>query len=75
MQAYANLSGNSGVASYELGDGQLTVLFKNGWHYLYTEASTGAQHIAQMHVLAKAGKGLSAYISQHVKKLFAKKWQ
>lgn len=75
MQPYANLSGNSGVVSYELGDGQITVLFRNGWYYLYTDDSSGAQNIAQMQILAQEGMGLSTYISQHVKKNFERKWR
>lgn len=74
MQAYANLSGNSGVASYEIGDGSITVGFVKGGTYLYTNASAGAQHIVQMQELANAGRGLSTYISQNVKKDYANKW-
>lgn len=76
MPIYANHGGDSGVSSYEIGDGEITVTFANGAtrNYLYTESSAGAQNISQMQQLARAGQGLNAYINQHAKKLFAKKW-
>jgi len=41
--------------------------------YLYTNAVTGERHVAEMKKLAAKGKGLSTYISQHVKDRYAEK--
>lgn len=73
MQRYANRSGHSGVVAYELGAGSITVKFTGGDRYLYTEDSAGAVHIARMRELAESGRGLSTYISQHVRDRYASK--
>ncbi|WP_306394884.1 hypothetical protein [Telluria beijingensis] len=73
MRRYANRNGDSGVVAYELGKHSITVRFKGGDRYLYTEDSTGADHIARMHALATEGRGLSTYISQHVCERYARK--
>lgn len=73
MQRYANRNGESGVVAYELGKHSITVQFKSGDRYLYTENSAGADHIARMHTLATEGRGLSTYISQHVHERYARK--
>jgi len=66
MQRYGNHSGESGVVAYDIDAGQIVVQFRNGERYLYTEDSAGAANIARMQELARAGRGLSSYISQHV---------
>jgi len=74
MQRYANRSGHSGVVAYELGADSITVKFTGGDRYLYTEDSAGAVHIARMRELAESGRGLSTYISQHVRDRYARKF-
>jgi hypothetical protein len=66
MHRYKNLAGESGVAAYDIDAGQIIVQFRNGDRYLYTEDSAGAANVAKMQALAKAGRGLSSFISQHV---------
>jgi len=73
MQRYANRSGHSGVVAYEFGADSITIKFAGGDRYLYTETSAGAAHIARMCELAESGRGLSTYISQHVRNCYAKK--
>ena len=75
VEPYKRLSGDSGVVAYEIGKGAITVLFDNGWHYLYTGRSAGASNIAQMQRLAQAGRGLSTFISQFVHDRYERKWQ
>lgn len=64
MHSYRNLSGNSGVRAYRIEDGAIVVRFDNAT-YRYTDAVTGARHVAAMQELARAGRGLSTYIAQH----------
>ena len=71
MQRYKNLSGESGVLAYEIGDRAITVRFSGGDRYLYTDQSAGADNIAEMQRLATLGSGLSTYISQVVKDRYA----
>lgn len=75
MQRYRNLSGDSGVDAYEIGDDFVKVRFRSGDVYWYTQSSVGARHLAALKRLARRGQGLSAYISQHpdVKEGYARK--
>jgi hypothetical protein len=73
MQHYGNHNRESGVVAYDIDAGQITVQFRNGERYLYTEDSAGAANIAKMQELAKAGRGLSSFISQHVHDRYARK--
>ena len=73
MTKYKNLSGESGIMSYELGSDFIRIQFEDKEIYLYTENSTGAEHIAKMKELAEKGRGLNTYINQHVRGNFEKK--
>ncbi len=75
MDRYKNLSGNSGVVAYELGEGGITVQFSGGWLYLYTNQSAGTSNIAEMQRLALSGRGLNGFIDRVVRKAYAKKWR
>lgn len=73
MQRYKNLSGDSGVIAYEIGDDFIKVEFADGNSYLYTDASAGADNVETMKKLACEGKGLSAFISRQVRHRYAAK--
>jgi hypothetical protein len=73
MQRYGNPGRESGVVAYDIDAGQIIVQFRNGDRYLYTEDSAGAANIARMQELARAGRGLSSFISQHVHDRYARK--
>jgi hypothetical protein len=74
MERYKNLGGSSGVDAYSIGDGEITVRFKDRMHYLYTDAVAGAVSVAEMQRLAVLGRGLNSYINKVVKKRWTKKW-
>jgi hypothetical protein len=73
MQRYGNQSRESGVVAYDIDAGRIVVQFRNGDRYLYTEDSAGAANIARMHELARAGRGLSTFISQHAHDRYERK--
>jgi hypothetical protein len=73
MQRYKNLSGESGVIAYDIGDRSITIRFTGGDRYLYTDQSAGAENIAEMQRLATLGSGLSTFISQVVKERYERK--
>jgi hypothetical protein len=73
MTKYANLSGDAGIAAYEIGDDSITIQFNSGEAYLYNYASAGPKTIERMKSLAVAGRGLTTFISQVVKKRYARK--
>lgn len=74
MERYKNLGGTSGVDSFEIGHGSITVRFKDGAHYLYTDASAGAPNILEMQRLARNGQGLNSFIMRRVRKAYARHW-
>ncbi|MBB4758172.1 hypothetical protein GGR74_003690 [Xanthomonas arboricola] len=73
MQCYGNRQGHSGVVAYAVADDAIAVRFRSGETYVYTAASAGADVVATMQRLAKAGRGLSTYISQSVRDAYAGK--
>lgn len=75
MESYRNLSGESGVVAYELLPSAIVVQFNNGWKYEYTERSAGASAVATMHRLARAGRGLSGFISMNVRDAYTRKFR
>ena len=71
MQRYSNVNGNSGVKSYETGVDFIIVEFSNQATYLYNYESAGKESIEKMKTFAASGKGLSTFISKHVKNKYA----
>lgn len=75
MERYKNLGGDSGVIAYEVGAGEITVKFSDGWHYLYSAQSTSQANIHEMQRLAELGRGLNSFIGRVVRKGFVRKWR
>lgn len=75
MERYRNLSGDSSIIAYEIGPGEITVQFSDGWLYLYTTQSAGTTNISEMQRLASFGRGLNSHITRFVRKSYAKKWR
>lgn len=75
MNYYKNLGGGSSVVAYEMGLGEITVQFSDGWFYLYTTQSAGAANISEMQHLASLGSGLNSFIGRVVRKGYARKWR
>ncbi len=76
MAPYKNLSGRSGVLSYEITGYSILVVFKSGRfrNYLYNNQRPGEQVVNRMKQLAEQGHGLNSYISTTVKTRFSRKW-
>ncbi len=72
-ERYQNLSGNSGVTMYAIGDDFIAVQFTEATVYVYDAVRPGAQHVTAMTALALAGRGLGTYISKNVRKEFSRK--
>ena len=73
MERYKNISGDSGVYCYEIGDDSITVQFNDGSVYLYDYQSAGSGNIERMKSLAIFGQGLNSFIMRVVKKKYASK--
>ena len=52
MPTYANRDGNSGVVSYEIGDGWIELTFNDGSTYRYTIQSAGAGNFENWYAIA-----------------------
>ncbi|MEK2646315.1 hypothetical protein [Bdellovibrio sp. BCCA] len=70
---YGNLSENSGVIAFEINEDSIAVQFIDGSIYLYNYQRPGRKHVEEMKRRARSGKGLSTYISQHVRENYVLK--
>ncbi len=75
MRKYQNKSDESGVSYFECGTDYIIVQFQNNTKYLYNYIRPGRNHAEKMKMHANKGKGLSTYISQHVKDNYYTKLQ
>ena len=73
MPRYRNLSGDSGVVAYKIAADSITLTFVNGDEYLYSYLMPGRVAVEHMKTLAKSGKGLSTFVSQHVRDNYERK--
>ncbi|HXT16160.1 MAG TPA: hypothetical protein VN706_11060 [Gemmatimonadaceae bacterium] len=75
MKRYGNRSGHSGVAFFDDGPDFIKVQFgeTDTVVYVYDHVIPGAADVARMKALAVAGRGLSSYISQHVRDRYRRK--
>ncbi|MGQ7944408.1 hypothetical protein [Flavobacterium sp. WC2509] len=67
MEKYANVCGDSGVSSYEIGSDYIKVSFSSGNTYQYSYGKAGESHVENMKKLALEGFGLYSYINLYVK--------
>lgn len=71
MEQYRNSGGDSGIASYEIGDDFIIVKFSGTFRtYRYSYRKAGQHHVENMKRLARSGSGLNSYINRYVKKLY-----
>lgn len=67
MERYGNLDGDSGVVAYALLPDRIRVKFRNGAVYEYGPLRPGRRKVDTMKRLARSGRGLSTFISRHVR--------
>lgn len=67
MERYGNIQGNSGVLAYEIHPDRIKVKFRAGPTYEYSHRRPGKHKVEVMKRLARSGRGLATYISQHVR--------
>lgn len=71
MTPYKNISRNSGVKAYSIGEDHIKVRFAGAATvYTYSYRKAGKSHVENMKLLAEKGKGLSTYISQYLRNLY-----
>ena len=64
MDQYANISGKSGVAEFEIGDKYVLVVFTNGNVKSYSEEDYDSDEIEEIKTLAQSGQGLNTFLNQ-----------
>lgn len=72
MQNYQDPNNDSNIAKTDIKENSLTVEFKTGEVYEYTQASAGAK-LEAMKRLAANGDGLNAYLNKY-KPAYSKKY-
>jgi hypothetical protein len=70
---YGDRNGKSGVVAYRLHDDAIDIEFANGDVYRYDTITPGAVDVELMKRFARAGRGLSTYISKYVRDRYAAK--
>ncbi|MCC6370613.1 MAG: hypothetical protein IT236_06405 [Bacteroidia bacterium] len=67
MKTYKNLSGNSGVVAYEMGEKFICIKFEGESSiYTFNYRRPGRALVEQMKALALKGQGLSTFITEKV---------
>ncbi|MEZ2346547.1 hypothetical protein [Terriglobus sp. RCC_193] len=61
--------------AYAIVDDAMHIQFQNGDVYVYTPAATGRLHLKVMRQLARAGAGLSTYISRQIRDRYSLKYK
>ena len=67
MQNYANNGGDSGITHYQMEIDNISIKFKDGAVYTYTDNKCGKNHIDEMKRLAQHGSGLHSYLTLNCK--------
>jgi hypothetical protein len=70
MPRYGHNTRKPGVRAYEIGTDSIDVEFSSGWVYHFTHHKPGPLRVERMKQLAASGRGLSTFISKHVKNRF-----
>ena len=75
FQPYRKVHAASGVVAYAFDNDAMHIQFQNGDVYVYTPAATGRLHLKVMRQLARAGAGLSTYISRQIRNRYSLKYK
>lgn len=73
LNRYKDISGGGGITGYQFVPNGIILQFKHKDLYLYDNSKPGENHVQQMKILAKKGKGLTTYVNQHVRENYKRK--
>jgi len=68
MALYKDVTGTSGITAFESKNDSITIEYKNGSVYQYSDQTAGAANVGFMKSLAAAGHGLNSFINMHLTK-------
>ena len=75
LEAYKNLSGESGITAFEMEKIRCVIYFEDGSAYVYDEITPGVKNLAAMKILASKGRGLHTFIERFVKENYSLRLQ
>jgi len=68
MAHYNDATGKSGITAFQSSNDSITIEYKNGAAYQYSDQTAGAANVGFMKSLAAAGHGLNSFINMHLTK-------
>ena len=68
MANYIDASGTSGITAYQSNSDSITIEYKNGSAYQYSDQTTGSVNVGHMKSLAMSGHGLNSFINKSLTK-------
>ena len=68
MTTYNDVTGTSGITSFQISDDSITTEYKNGSAYQYSDQVAGAANVGHMKTLAASGQGLNSFINKNLTK-------
>ncbi|MDH4330625.1 MAG: hypothetical protein OEV93_03685 [Candidatus Moranbacteria bacterium] len=79
MEPYGNVSGDSSVEAYKIGDDFIQIKFYpstglSRTNYLFTYESAGKENVERMKEMAKEGRGLNHFAKYSMIGKYSKKW-
>ena len=68
MTTYNDVTGTSGITSFQIRDDSITIEYKNGSAYQCSDQVAGAANVGHMKTLAASGQGLNSFINKNLTK-------
>ena len=68
MAHYNDATGTSGITAFQSSNDSITIEYKGGSAYLYSDRTVGSANVGYMKSLAASGQGLHSYINKHLTK-------
>jgi hypothetical protein len=68
MAHYNDVSGTSGITAFQSNNDSITIEYKGGSAYLYSDQVAGSANVGHMKTLAASGQGLNSFINKHLTK-------
>ena len=68
MTTYNDATGTSGITAFQSSNDSITIEYKGGSAYLYSDLVAGSANVGHMKTLAASGQGLNSFINKHLTK-------
>ena len=68
MAHYNDVSGTSGITAFQSNNDSITIEYKGGSAYLYSDHTAGSANVGYMKSLAASGQGLNSFINKSLTK-------